>query len=105
MIDSSVRRLQRFARAYPLLAGPTARARARAFSVTGHTAQARDALTRAITILEASPNPLLLLDAYRDGAALLPDRRGELEAKAAHLAAALGIHSPPTPTDSPRPCA
>lgn len=91
VLRRALRRAARMARSYPHLWGPILRVRALAAARAGRPAQARALALRAVAVLESSPNRLWLLFAYRDAAALVPERREELEERAAGLRRALGV--------------
>jgi tetratricopeptide (TPR) repeat protein len=93
VVQRSLKRLDSLSRSYPHLRPPTLRAQALAAAHHGQVDRARALALQAVTLLEASPNRLWLLAAYRDAAALLVDhaQRGELLHKAEDLSQALDV--------------
>jgi tetratricopeptide (TPR) repeat protein len=80
-----LRRARRVARSYPQLRAPVLRVSALEAARAGDGARARSLVLAAVELLERSPNRLWLAAAYRDAAALAPERRDELLGRAAAL--------------------
>jgi serine/threonine protein kinase/tetratricopeptide (TPR) repeat protein len=91
IMQRSLRRLSHLTPAYPYLRAPAMRVEALAAAHFGKPDKAYALITKAVGLLEASPNRLWLASAYQAAATIIADRRSEFLLKAQQLAESLNL--------------